>query len=215
MTMRRQQLLALLLAVTATAACAPRAPAPAPSQQGALRGLAAQRVVVTPAFALETATDLGWSPTPRQSETLRALDDDIVSAFGERGLKDAWVFTDALVASHKRNPTYAADPYRLGVQPLRSPVLKIGDRLPEPLASQLRTIVALNDGRYVLAPVELRIERVGEAPSGHGVLRIVLLDARASEVKWIGRVEGESATSFGPALTASVAERLADLVTAP
>lgn len=214
MTIRRQ-LLALVLAATTAAACSTPAPTPAPSPQGALRGLVAQHVVVTPAYALEVAPELGWSALPRHADVLRQLDADIAAALDDRGVKDGWVFPPALSQSYKRNPTYATDPYRLGEQPLQSPALRTGDRLPEPLASQLRTITALNDGRYVLAPVELRFERVGTGPAGRGVLRIAVLDARASDVRWIGRVNGDTASTFGPALTASVAARLADLITAP
>jgi hypothetical protein len=175
--------------------------------------MTAQRVVVTPAFALEVKSDLSWN-TGRQTAVLRQLDADIASELQQRGLRD-WVFPDALVKSHERNPTYAADPYRLAMEPLRAPKIPLGSRLGEPLASQIRTMVALSDSRYVLAPVELRLERVGTGSAGRGVLRLALLDARSSEVRWLGEAVGDTASAFGPAVTASVAAKLADMIVAP
>ena len=56
-----------------------------------------------------------------------------------------------------------------------------------------------------------RLESAGEG-TGRGVLRLVLLDARASNVVWIGQVSSDAAAVFGPAITASVAARLASAV---
>ena len=176
--------------------------------------MAGQHVIVTPAYAFVMAPDVGWNVS-RPTELLRTLDADIASALEERGLKGQWIFASSLVQSYQRNPTYATDPYKLSMDQLRSPALENGSLLAEPLASQLRTMIALTDARYVLAPVELKIEHVGAARGGRGVLRLVLMDARRSDVRWIGRVDGDTTAAMGPALTASVAAKLADLVAAP
>jgi hypothetical protein len=176
--------------------------------------MAAQHVIVTPAFSFVMAPDVGWTVT-RETELLRTLDADIAAALEDRGLKGQWIFPSALVQSYQRNPTYATDPYRLAMQTLRSPQLAVGSRLAEPLASQLRTMIALTDARYVLAPVELKIEHVGVDHAGRGVLRLVLMDVRTAEVRWIGKVQGDTLAVMGPALTAGVAAKVADLVAAP
>ena len=176
--------------------------------------MAAQHVIVTPAYALVIAPDVGWSVS-RPTDVLRTLDADIASSLDEKGLKGQWILPTALVQSFQRNPTYASDPYKLAMEQLRSPSLVIGSRLAEPLASQLRTMIALTDARYVLAPVELTIEHTGTAHDGRGALRLVLMDVRTSDVRWIGRVEGDASAAMGPAVTASVAAKLADLATAP
>lgn len=176
--------------------------------------MVAQHLIVTPAFSFVMAPDVGWTVT-RQTELLRTLDDDITAALEDRGLKGQWVFPSALVQSYQRNSTYATDPYKLAMQTLRSPQLEIGSRLVEPLASQLRTMVALTDARYVLAPVELKVEHVGTGHAGRGVLRLVLMDARTSDVRWIGKAQSDTIAAMGPALTASVAAKVADLVVAP
>lgn len=199
-------------ALAATSACSSGAPqsAPAPAEH-ALSGLAAQHVAVLPTYFIRLAPELKWS-IGRPIELQRTMDAEIASAFDERGLKKTWVFPEELSQAYHRNSTYAADPYTLAEEPLRSPALAIDARLPEPLASQVRTLVALHDDmRLILAPVELRLEPAG-GKRGRGVLRVVLLDARFSNVRWIGEISSDSLESFGPAIPAAIAQRLAGVV---
>ena len=62
--------------------------------------------------------------------------------------------------------------------------------------------------------VELSFEAAGGS-TGRAALRLVLADARTSDVRWVGQVKSDSATTFSRALPASLASRLADLVAAP
>jgi hypothetical protein len=141
----------------------------------------------------------------------RTQDADIAEAFRDRGI-ETWILPSGLDSAFRRNPTYATDPHTLAEDPLRSPALSGDERLPEPIASQLRTIVALHDDtRLVLAPVELRIE-AGTPGTGRGVLRLVLVDARMSSVKWIGEVTSDPAPAFGPSITASIASKLSAVI---
>ena len=178
-----------------------------------LSGLAGQRVVVLPTYTVSVAPELGWSgAVGRLRDVQRALDDEIASALRDRGATSRWIFPDALQQSYRRNASYSSDPYALAEEPLRSPAMKRSERIPEPLASQIRAIIALHDDtRLVLAPVELRFERTGTT-MGRGSLRLVLLDARASEVRWFGDVRSDSVVSYAPAILADVASRVADLV---
>lgn len=180
----------------------------------ALAGMASQPVIVLPAYRLTVAPQLGWTAAVGSPlEAARSLDAEIRSALQERGVR-AWIFSDGLEQDYKRNPTYAADPYMLAEEPLRNAALRDGDRLPEPLASQIRTMIAFRDNaRTVLAPVDLRIEPV--AGGGQGTLRLVLMDARTSEVRWIGSVRSDVMPGYGPAFMASLAAHVADLVAAP
>jgi hypothetical protein len=194
-------------------ACSPPTPqgsAPQPAEH-ALSGLAAQHVAVLPTYIARVEPTLSWS-IGRPTELQRTLDADILAAFEDRGLRRSWVFPEDLVKSYKTNPTYGTDPYALAEEPLRSPALVIDARLPEPLASQIRTLVAFQqDLRLVLAPVELRIEPV-KPRGGRGVLRLILIDARLSNVRWIGDIPSDTLESFGPALSASIANRLVGVV---
>src|SRR3954471_21881117 len=166
-----------------TAATTP-ATAPAPEQRP-LAALAATGAIVTPASIIHIAPELNWSAQQAPArETLRALDDDIAAAIAERGLKANWVMPADLALSYKRNPTYAADPYALAEEPLRSSSFIVGTRLTEPLASQLRTMIALHENaRSVLLPVELRLDPVPPGNDARASLRLVLVDPRFSEVR--------------------------------
>ncbi|HEX8945247.1 MAG TPA: hypothetical protein VF785_19075 [Gemmatimonadaceae bacterium] len=201
--------------ITVAAAChgARQAESVSQAPEHALSGLARQHIIILPTYAFRVGPGLDWGAAAgRPSDVQRTLDTDIKAALEERGLDKTWIFPAQLEQSYKRNSTYAADPYTLAEEPLRSPMLAADARLPEPLASQVRTLVALHDEvRLVLAPVELRLEKAGTS-GGRGVLRVVLLDARTSNVLWIGQVAGDSAAAFGPVITASLAARFANVV---
>ncbi|HXT18523.1 MAG TPA: hypothetical protein VN706_23045 [Gemmatimonadaceae bacterium] len=182
---------------------------PQPAEHS-LAGIAAQHVAVLPAYTVRLMPDWNMS-IPRPPELLMQLDADILAAMDERGLRKAWVFPAQLERSYEHNTTYATDPHAFAEEPLRSPGLAVDMRLPEPLASQVRTLVAFEqDVRLVLAPVELRLEKAGNG--GRGVLRLVLIDARLSNVRWYGDVVSDTVSTFGPAVTASIAARLAGVV---
>jgi hypothetical protein len=44
------------------------------------------------------------------------------------------------------------------------------------------------------------------------VLRLVLVDARMSSVRWIGDVVSDPAPAFGPSITASIASKLSAII---
>jgi hypothetical protein len=181
----------------------------------ALSGLAAQHVAVLPTYAVRVMPGLPWGASVgRPTDIARTLDADIVAAFQDRSIGKTWIFPQALEQAYRRNSTYATNPYELAEEPLRLPSLGFDDRLPEPLATQLRTLIALHDDvRLVLAPVELKLEPSGTG--GRGVLRLVLVDPRLSTVRWTGEVASPVESSFGPVISASIASKLANVVATP
>jgi hypothetical protein len=186
-------------------------PTPASPGEHSLSGLAAQHVAVLPTYAVRVMPGLEWT-IGRPDDVKRRMDAEIVSAMDERGLKKQWLFPDDLAASYKRNASYATDPYTLAEEPLRAPSLNSDTRLPQPLASQVRTLVALHqDARMVLAPVELRLEKAGPT-TGRGILRVVMLDARMANVFWSGEFSSDTASAFGPVIAATIASKLAAAV---
>jgi hypothetical protein len=204
-----------------TAACggssgSPQTQAPAPRElpEHSLSGLAAQHVVLLPTYAARVAPNLAWSSAVgRLVDVQRTLDADLLAALDERGLRKVWIFPEDLAQSYRRNASYSTDPFALAEEPLRSSMLAVDQRLPEPLASQLRTLIALHeDARLVLAPVELRFEPAGTG--GRGVLKLVLIDPRMSVTRWIGEVASDPAPAYGPVISASIASKLANAVTA-
>lgn len=205
------------------AACGGSTPAPSttatpPANPQPLSALATQKVALAPLSALLVAPELGWeAQIPRAREAMRAVDDAIAAELETRGLRKLWITPSDLAASYARNPTYAADPYALATVPLRAPKLATGAKLTEPLASQLRTMVALHeDARLVLLPVELRIAPSNPgSPIGRATMRLVLVDPRYSETRWVGQVQSDTATAYGAPMITSLARRVVDLVVAP
>ena len=204
-----------VLAAAAVAACnrGPRIATPAPGERP-LAAYATQRVALVPVGSVRFDS-LGWvSALGTASIVARRLDTAIVAKLAERGIGSRWVLPAELSRAYERNRNYAADPYHLAIEPLRSPTFVATSHVAEPLASQLRTMIALHeDMRVVLVPVELRFERVGAA-AGRAILRTALLDARSAEARWVGDVSGDTTSAPGRAVE-SVAARLADLFLAP
>lgn len=203
--------------LTVLASCNRAAKTGSPSPEAELRPLAGfvvQRIVVTPTALVRSADSLGWVQRLGGAKSVaRRLDTSIVAALTDRGLGQRWILPVDVARSYERNRSYAADPYSLSVEPLRARSLDVGAKVGEPLASQLRTMIALHeDARFVFLPIELRFERDGA--TGRAVLRAVLVDPRFAETKWVGDVKGDAASTPELAL-ASVAARIADLFVAP
>jgi hypothetical protein len=206
----------LALGIVVAVACGGGQPKTMPvAVEHSLSGLGAQRVALLPTYGVRVMPGLAWgNAIGRQTDLQRTLDADIRAALEDRAIGKTWIYPEALLQSYRRNPTYGTDPYALAEEPLRAPNLALDSRLPDPLASQIRTLVALHsDTRLVLAPVDLRLEPAGTG--GRGVLRLVLLDSRLSNVRWIGEISSDTVAAFGPVVTASIASRLANVIAAP
>ncbi len=205
-------------------AVAPRAAAPnssvkrvskqPPAVKRPLEGLVQQHIMVLPVQYLTFADSLGWAERiPSVQEYLATLDDELTFALGERGVKTRWTFAEAITRSVKRNPELGVDPHAISAEQVRMGSRPDNWQLHEPLASQVRSLVALSEARYVLFPVEVRV--TSARGIGSATLHVVLIDARLAQVQWAGDVHGRGATAFTPALAADLASRLADLVAPP
>jgi hypothetical protein len=182
-----------------------------------LGAFATRPIVVLPTNYFRAGDSLGWAGQagdPR--EYLATLDAEISFALTERRLDRVWILPEKLEASVRRNPSFATDPHDLSAEWLRPPgPRKMPEQLPEPLASQLRTLVALHEGaQYVLFPVEVRFQPAGGG-AGQALLRIALLDTRRSHIVFMGDVRSDPSPAFSPAVAASLAGHLADLIAAP
>jgi hypothetical protein len=184
-------------------------PSPKPETHP-LAGIVGQNIIIAPVQALRMPADVGWPALPASRPTLAHLDSVFADTLKDRVGNRGWVYADGLVTAAANNPTYATDPRSLAVNSLRASTLKINDRLVEPLASQLRTMIAFQDARLVLIPTDLTIERTS-AGLGQPVVHLVLVDPRSSVVRWIGRVTGNDSPAFTSDIPALIATRLADL----
>jgi hypothetical protein len=209
---------ALITCVALVAACS-RGPDPnsqvAPLPNRPLAGLAGQQVIVLPVHYLRPGDSLGWAAAvERPRQLLSDVDDEIAFALEERGFRTRWVFPEQLVRSAQRNAPHSPDPRALAAEGLRPLARRRSDgQLGEPLASQLRALVALHGARYALFPVELRFEKIGGA--GRAVLHVLLIDARLSRATWGADVSGDTASTYGRGSIASAANNLANLIAAP
>ncbi len=211
---------AALFAMTALATVPSRADAQDKSKtphQHVLAAFSTRRLMILPTHYLRMGDSLNWAgQITDQTAYLAALDDEIAFAFADRGVKKAWVFPAAIDAMVKRNEPYAPDPHAMAAQWLRFPGPKrLPQQVPDPIASQLRTLVAMQEGgQLVLLPVELRFEPI---PGGMecAVLRIAIFDAVRDKIIYMADIQSDPQASFGPALAASLASHFADQLGPP
>ena len=208
---------AILLTVTAAilTACASKPPetGASPVALRPLERMAGQQILVLPVQYLASRDSLGWNKQiPDRAAFLATLDDQIEAALAARGLGQAWTFGRAVERASKMNSILMTDARSLSAEWLRGRVLPEA-AVRDPLASQVRGLVGLKGSRYAILPVELRLESHGG--TGVAILRLVMIDSRMAQIRWIGEVVSDPMTTFSPALTASVAQRFADLVLAP
>jgi hypothetical protein len=206
----------LIASAAFLAACASKPPgidaSPVPLRP--LERTAGQEILVLPVQYLSGTDSLGWQKQiPNRAAFLAAVDDQIEAAMTARGLGRAWTFGREVERASKMNSILMTDARSLSAEWLRGRVLP-ETSVRDPLASQVRGLVGLKGSRYALLPVELRLESRGGG-TGVAILRVVLIDSRMAQIRWVGEVVSDPMRTLSPALTASVATHFADLVLAP
>lgn len=186
---------------------------PSPTATRPLERMAGQQVLVLPVQYLSFLDSLGWQQAvPNRSAYLARLDTVIASTLTARGLGGSWIFGPEVTRSARMNSILMPDARALSAEWLRGRLLS-DQSVRDPLASQVRSLVGLKGSRYALLPVELRLE--GKGGTGVAILRLVMIDSRLAQVRWVGEVRSDPSATFSPALLASVAARFADLVAEP
>ena len=208
-----------LIVAAASLGCAskpsadPAQGAPSPTVSRPLERMAGQEVVVFPVQYLSTTDSLGWQlQIPNRAAFLARLDDQIEAALTARGLGQSWTFGAEIERASKMNSIVMKDARSLSAEWLRGR-LTTDQTVRDPLASQVRALVGLKGQRYAILPVELRTEN--RAGMGVAILRVVLIDSRMAQLKWVTEIPSDPMRTVSPALTASIASRFADLVLAP
>jgi hypothetical protein len=205
----------LLVSAVFLAACASKPQTDAsPVALRPLERMSGQQIVVLPVQYLSGTDSLGWQQQiPNRAAFLASLDDQIEAEFTKRGLGHAWTFGRELERSSKLNSILITDARSLSAEWLRGRVLPEA-AIRDPLASQVRGLVGLKGSRYAILPVELRFENRGNGMAV-AILRLVMMDSRLAQIKWVGEVASDPMRTLSPAVTASVASHFADLVVAP
>jgi hypothetical protein len=189
-------------------ACAAQAQDPLPPlppvRALATAALAGQTIAVLPITllvadpALETDTVYARY-SDRRAALLRA-DSLVGEALRSRGPEVNWVLPPQLRKVARRSAGVVDDPDQMGQAILRSPKM---ERVPDPLRSSIRGLVALAGGRMAFVPASL-----GFGPEANGQIRadlsLVLADSRSGKVLWRSLAYGRGATP-DQALNAAVA----------
>jgi hypothetical protein len=194
-----------LLPLLACSAQAQKPLAPLPPVRGlATAALAGQVIAVLPITllvadpALETDTVYARY-SDRRAALLRA-DSLVGEGLQSRGPEVNWVLPPQLRKIARRSAGVVEDPDQMGQAILRAPKM---ERVPDPLRSSIRSLVALAGGRMALVPAS-----VGFGPEPNGQIRadlsLVLADSRSGKVLWRSLAYGRGATP-DQALNAAVA----------
>ncbi len=156
--------------------------------------LQAMSPTAAPAMAAELAA-VRW-------QALReSFNDTLRNAFTVRGIAETWIWPSDLRQAHRRNPALVPNPYELSVGSLRGMRLEPDVDLPERLAEELRTLLAVSEGRrYFLLPVGIVLSHgaAGFATSG----QLLLVDGRRHRVLWARRMTGPASSTAEGALSA-------------
>lgn len=143
-------------------------------------------VVADPVLAADTV----YAPYRQRRTTLLWADSVIGDALSGRAPEVSWVLPPKLRKMARRAPGLVSDPDQMGQAVMRAPNLKI---IPDPLRANLRSLVALTNGRIVMIPAAISFSRdtVGAVRAD---LSIVLADARSGKVVWRSHAVGSGGT---------------------
>lgn len=186
---------------------------PSPTALRPLERMAGQQVLVLPVQYLAFHDSLGWQQVvPNRAAYLARLDTVIATTLTARGLGQVWTFGPEVARAARLNSIIMPDARALSAEWLRGRLLP-DQTVRDPLASQVRSLVGLKGSRYALLPVEMRFASQGG--TGVATLRLVMIDSRMAQVRWVGEIQSDPSSTFSPALAASIAARFADLVAEP
>lgn len=191
--------------VPAPEAGAPAHPSQTPVATVPTGTMAGQTVAVVPItlVAADPAliADSLYAPYHDRRATLLWADSLIGDAFEGRAPEVTWVLPPQLRKQARRAPGLVGDPDQMGQAIMRNPQLRV---VPDPLRSNLRSLVALTDGRLVMIPAALGFT-LDSARSVKADLSLALADVRSGKVLWRSQAMGTGATprvALGAALEA-------------
>jgi len=205
----------------AVLACGGKRPVkgPAPAAPLPTGGLAGQQVSVLPLTLIAAEEELHWDTSLADRRAALARADSVIEALlRARAPEVNWLFPDELRRVARRAPGVAPNPDQMGTALLRAENLSV---IPDPLRSQLRTLVALaggGGGRYALVPAALVYRRPGAPEKALGAvgaqhaapldsataeLSMAMVDVRLGRIEWrtVARGDGDDPwSSLGRAM---------------
>lgn len=193
-----------LLLVGAPRAALAQDPKPATQTGLYVEALAGQNVAALPITLITRDSLITDGPLVRERRAVLAWADSVI---GEALLVGAaevnWILSEELRRIAKRSAGFVPDPDRMGQAALRSHDLK---RIPDPLRSSLRTVMAMAGGRLAFVPASARFT-LDEDGAVQVTLEAALADARLGTVVWRTTAIG-SGPDAAEALRAAIASFL-------
>lgn len=178
-------------------------PKPLPAPGLLLAPISGQPIPVLPVTYLVADSGVPGLPAARVAQ-LAWADSVLAEALQAHGPEATWVFPPELRRVAKRGAGMVADPDRMTQAVMRySNVTKV----PDPLLSNLRGLIAMTSSRMVLIPAMWRISNTPEGVKVEATL--VLVDGRSGSVPWRSNPVA-TAASAGAALAATIARILPD-----
>jgi hypothetical protein len=167
--------------------------------------LAGQSVAVIPItlVAADPAlqSDTLYAAYRDRRPTLLWADSIIGDAFVGRAPEVNWVLPPKLRKVARRAPGLVGDPDQMGQAVMRAPHIRV---LPDPLRSNLRSLVALTDARVVMSPASLAFS-LDSVRAVRADLSLVAADARSGKVLWRSLAVGTGPTPMAALETALAA----------
>lgn len=217
-------LLAALAALTASAGSSS-------GQETAPRLPFGSAVVVLPVQASLPSPGGSWPGRVASAADARmTMDAELAFALRERRGAQNWALPEDLRERVERNPMMRVDPDRVAYQGLLAEPDR-RDRIYEPLHSELRTLAALFDTRFVVLPLVLSSRPAvpagsgddqppanlptcdGDAAAEQAELLLALIDIRRSAVLWHGTVRGAATCPDAGGQLAGLASTIAGQLT--
>ena len=188
-----------LLLLAAAAGCGgghpqqqvPPKPSPFLNRPIVASALAGQKVALLPlTLAVPDAVLAGDTLLGVRSKVLPWADSLTFTALTNRAPEVQWVGPEELRKAARRSAGLATDPDHMGHAILRDPLFKV---VPDPLRSQIRTLVALIDARFALVPASAVFLKETDG-SVKVEICFVLVDARTGTPGWRSIATGFGAT---------------------
>jgi hypothetical protein len=135
-------------------------------------------------------SDSIYSEYKERRTGLHRADSLVGDALMGRAPEVHWILPPALRKMARRAAGFVPDPDDMGQAVLRAPKL---ENIPDPLRSNLRSLLAIADGRLALVPASLGF---GPEPDGQvrADLTLVVADARTGKVMWRSLALGRGKT---------------------
>ena len=190
--------ISIAAANTAGAQTPAKAPKPLPAPALLLAPLAGQAIPVLPASYIVADSGIAGLPATRAAQ-LAWADSVLFEALQTRGPEATWTSPAELRRIARRAAGTVTDPDRMGQSLMRYSSMK---KVPDPLLSNLRALVAMTDSRVVMIPAMYRFSRTPEGVKVEATL--VLVDARSGTVPWRSNPVAIGADA-GAALAATIA----------